>query len=160
MVNPLYKTTVRELEAVLPPRVVSQSLHEGLAALGKTAETSPTATRRASSATGAAAADAHPRRGAGGGGAARNSGTALRRAGADPQPRRAGAGAGAFAGGAKALNIYFEWSETQKFRAQLSLIEAEHAAGRDAGELIAAAQAQLGALQQNWATSSRCRRAS
>ena len=39
MANALYKAAVRELEAVLSPRLVSQALHEGLASTGKTAET-------------------------------------------------------------------------------------------------------------------------
>jgi len=151
MANPLYKTAVRELEAVLPPRVVSQSLHEGLVALGKTAETlsygdaerilRDRVLPRLTPTLGAARAEAALHE-------------ILGRLSGVPELTPAlslGAQAQALAllqAALKPFNIYFEWSETQKFRAQLSLIEAEHAAGRGAGELIAAAQVQLGVLQQ------------
>lgn len=38
MPNAVYTTILRELEVVMPPRVVSQSLNEGLSALGKSAD--------------------------------------------------------------------------------------------------------------------------
>ena len=39
MANTLYRAAVRELERLLSPRLASQSLHEGLAALGQSADT-------------------------------------------------------------------------------------------------------------------------
>src|SRR5690606_15164810 len=48
----------------------------------------------------------------------------------------------------KPYNLYFEWPEVQKLRAQLQLLEAEHEAGREAGTLLADAEAQLEAVSQ------------
>ena len=39
MANTIYRAAVRELERLLSPRLASQSLHEGLAALGQSADT-------------------------------------------------------------------------------------------------------------------------
>ena len=151
MANTLYKAAIRELEAILPPRLVAQSLHEGLSALGKTAETlTPgdveTILRgrvlpRMTLSRGAGPAQAVVQEMLGRLAQLPDEAPAVdlsHQAEAVRQLQEA----------AKPFNIYFEWSETQKLRAQLSLLEAEHTAGRDAGELIAAARAQLGVLQQ------------
>lgn len=153
MANALYRAAVRELETVLPPRVVSQSLHEGLAAVGKTADTlghdeAATIVRgrvlpRLTLSLGGAQAQAAV------------TGILERLAQVSAEPPAPALSLGTQARAIRLLqeslrpfNIYFEWSETQKLRAQLSLIETEHAAGRDASELIGAAQLQLGVLQQ------------
>lgn len=46
------------------------------------------------------------------------------------------------------FNMYFEWPEVQKLRAQLQLIEAEQAAGRESSRLLQEARAQFGTVQQ------------
>lgn len=157
MANPLYRAAVRELEAVLPPRLVSQSLQGGLSAVGKTADTvsssdAETILRgrvlpRLTQSLGEVQAQRTLQEIL-----ARLSQVPDEQVSDEPQPAL-GLGTQATAvqllqGSLKPFNIYFEWSETQKLRAQLSLIETEHAEGRDAGALIAAAQAQLGVLQQ------------
>lgn len=153
MANPLYRAAVLELEAVLPPRVVSQALHEGLAVVGKTAET-----LTSDDATAIMQRLMLPR-------LARSLGSDraqeavttilgnLARVPSEPQPPALSLGTQTQAltllqESLRPFNIYFEWSETQKLRAQLLLIESEHAAGRDASELIAAAQLQLGVVRQ------------
>ena len=152
MANTLYKAAVRELEAVLSPRLVSQALHEGLANAGKTAETltlqdaeailQNRVLPRLTSSLGEAKAKET---------AQGISGRLIEAAAGSAKALTMSAQArqiGLLQAAAKPFNIYFEWSETQKLRAQLSLIENEHAAGRSAAELLAAAQVQLGVLQQ------------
>ncbi|CAA9552893.1 MAG: hypothetical protein AVDCRST_MAG86-172 [uncultured Truepera sp.] len=153
MANALYKTTVHELEELLSPRLVSQALHEGLSAVGKTADTVSSKDAEAilrsrvlprlTSSLGEAQAQEILQ------------GLLERLSQVPDNPHTPPLSLGAQAQAVRLLrdslkpfNIYFEWSETQKLRAQLLLIEAEHAAGRDAGELIAAAQVQLGVLHQ------------
>ena len=153
MANTLYKTTVRELEAVLPPRVVSQSLQEGLSAVAKNADTlsyrdaesifQNRVLPRLTLLLGAARAEA-----------ARQE--ILERLSKLPDESELPAldlGAQAQAlrelqDALKPFNIYFDWRETQELRAQLLLLETENAAERNAGALVAAAQAQLGVLRQ------------
>jgi len=151
MVNPIYQAVVRELETVLPPRVVSQSLQEGLREVGKAPDAlsledaerllKAQVFRRLQTALSAEGAKEKVREILGRLEAAQST---------PPAPSlHAQARAIKELGGAlKPFNLYFEWGETQKLRAQLQLLEAEHAAGRDARELIGAARAQLGALQQ------------
>ena len=152
MANALYKAAVRELEAVLTPRLVSQALHEGLLTVGKTAETlSPGDAEtilqarvlpRLTLSLGEEKARETVKNISG-----RLTEVAIGSEKALSLSAQARA-IGLLQASLKPFNIYFEWSETQKLRAQLSLIEAEHAATRNAGELIAAAQLQLGVLQQ------------
>jgi hypothetical protein len=152
MANTLYKAAVQELETVLPPRLVSQSLQGGLSAVGETDDTVSRsdvetilrdwALPQLTQSLGAAEAQ-------------RTLQEILERLSQTPDVPQSASGLGTQATAVRLLqtslkpfNLYFEWSETQKLRAQLSLIESEHAEGRDAGALIAAAQAQLGVLQQ------------
>ena len=152
MANALYKAAVRELEAVLSPRLVSQALHEGLATVGKTADMltpgdaetilqSRVLPRLTTSMGEAKAKETVQDISAKLVQVAVGAEKALS---LSAQARAIGL----LQTSLKPFNIYFEWSETQKLRAQLSLIEAEHAATRNASELIAAAQLQLGVLQQ------------
>lgn len=154
MANTLYKALVRELETVLAPRVVSQALHEGLAALGKSADTLlvgdvetlllQRVLPRLSPSLGAEGAQDAVRA---------ILGRVSQRAepplpDLPPDLEAQTTTVRDLREALKPFNIYFEWSETQKLRAQLSLIETEHAAERDAGALIAAARLQLGVLQR------------
>ncbi len=152
MANALYKAAVRELEAVLSPRLVSQALHEGLATVGKTTDTltlqdaeailQSRVLPRLTASLGEAKAQETVQ-----GISAKLVQVAVGTEKALSLSAQARA-ISLLQTSLKPFNIYFEWSETQKLRAQLSLIETEHAATRNAGELIAAAQLQLGVLQQ------------
>ena len=153
MANTLYKATVRELEAVLPPRVVSQSLQEGLTAAGKNADTlaygdaenilKNRVLPRLTLSLGAERAEK-----------ARQE--ILERLAELPDESQLpvldlgaqGRALRELQAALKPFNIYFDWSETQKLRAQLAQLETEHKAERNAGALVAAAQAQLGALDK------------
>ena len=153
MANTLYKMAVRELEAVLPPRVVSQSLQEGLAAVGKNADTlsygdaesilQNRVLPRLTLSLGEARAQTARRE------------ILARLAELPDESELPALDLGAQARTLRALqeasrpfNIYFDWPETRELRAQLLLIATEHAAERNAGALVGAAQAQLGALQR------------
>ncbi len=48
----------------------------------------------------------------------------------------------------KRFNLYFEWPEVQKFRAQLQVIRSQHSAGKAAADLVKDAQNQLDALER------------
>jgi chromosome segregation protein len=48
----------------------------------------------------------------------------------------------------KRFNLYFEWPEVQKFRAQINVIREQHAVKRSVPELIKDAQTQLGTLER------------
>ena len=153
MANTLYKATVRELEAVLPPRVVSQSLQEGLSAAGKNADTlaygdaenilKNRVLPRLTLSLGAERAETARRE-------------ILERLAELPDESQLpvldlgaqGRALRELQSALKPFNIYFDWSETQKLRAQLHQLETEHKAERNAGALVAAAQAQLGVLQK------------
>lgn len=151
MANTLYQAAVRELERFLPPRVVSQALHEGLAALGKTSDTLTAADAitivqklmlpRLTRAQGSESAQE----------AVESILASLARIPVELptlSPKGQAQALELLQEALRPFNIYFEWSETQKLRAQLSLIESEHEAGQDASDLITAARAQLGVLQQ------------
>lgn len=152
MANAIYKAAVRELEAVFSPRLVSQALHEGLATVGKTPETLSTQDAEAilrsrvlprlTLSLGEEKAEETVR-------SILEQLVQVSVGSEKALSLSAQARAiGLLQASLKPFNIYFEWSETQKLRAQLSLIETEHAATRNAGDLIAAAQIQLGLLQQ------------
>lgn len=48
----------------------------------------------------------------------------------------------------KPFNLYFEWSEVQKLRALVQLLDTEHAAGNEASKLINDAREQLHVVEQ------------
>ncbi len=48
----------------------------------------------------------------------------------------------------KPFNLYFEWSEVQKLRALIQLLEVEQEAQREAGKLVADAREQLAIVEQ------------
>lgn len=48
----------------------------------------------------------------------------------------------------KPFNLYFEWSEVQKLRAQVQLLEDEHSQQHEATELVAEAHRQLATVRQ------------
>lgn len=152
MANPVYQATIEELEAVLSPRVVSRSIKEGLNQVGRTPDTAgiedmeqilksqvyrqlqlTMPVTRAKEAV----AEIIDR---------------LRQVSAGD-----GLGSGAAEGGLvrqgqelerlqealKPFNLYFEWPEVQKLRAQIQLLEADHSANRESPALLRGAVEQL-----------------
>ncbi len=155
--NPVYQTAVSELEAVLSPRIVSRALKEGLRQLGRSPEAADLADlekvmksqvyrqlqvmmpvtqaketvagilgRLASSAAGARLA------------------TEPGSNGLQAQGERLAT----LQRELKPFNLYFEWPEVQKLRAQAQLVDNDHAAGREAPKLLAEAEAQLAVVTQ------------
>jgi chromosome segregation protein len=61
---------------------------------------------------------------------------------------RQGAQLGPLEDGLKRFNLYFEWPEVQKFRAQLQVIRDQHAAGQLVGNPLKDAQSQLDQLER------------
>lgn len=160
MVNPLYQATVTALEAILSPRAVSRLLQEGLLQVGKTPETVSypdieiilkaqvyrqlqvampvVKAKEVIQSLLAQLSVVHP------------FGVTLT---GEPTaaPSSLKAQGEALDELKKALlpfNLYFEWPETQKLRAQLQLIETEQQAGRAAEALLKSSQGQLALLRQ------------
>ncbi|HLU82620.1 MAG TPA: hypothetical protein VKZ43_04405, partial [Trueperaceae bacterium] len=154
MTNDVYQSAVQELEAILSPRVVSRSLKEGLRQLGRSPETADLPTieqilkvqvyRQLQVSMPVTEAKT----------AVNDIVERLRKVNA--QQSQVGAQAAASAGlGTQAerlerlqvalrpFNLYFEWPEVQKLRAQIQLLETEHASGREAHDLGLDAESQL-----------------
>ncbi len=155
MTNAVYQKTIAALEEVLAPRIVSRSMQEGLAQLGKTPESVElddietilksqiyrqlqiTMPVHQAKETVVALIDALKADASGAPG--------------KPQKSLAEQQREALEGLQLALrpfNLYFEWPETQKLRSQLQLVAVELEAGRDASKLITSARANLKALEQ------------
>lgn len=158
MTNAVYQATIAELEALMSPRVVSRSLQEGLRALGKSPlevdladveqilkgqvyrqlqVTMPVTEAKAKIVDIMerlrALDEAAPRRD-------RNA--------APPAPAQQSEGLEALEESLKPYNLYFEWPEVQKLRAQLQLLRREQEAGHDASRLLQEARAQLAAVER------------
>src|SRR5690606_10789834 len=154
MTNLAYQTAVEELEAVMSPRVVSRSLKEGLRQHGRSPDTVDVATLEeilkgqvyrqlqvtmpVTEAKATVASIVERLREVG------ESKPAPPRGGLEDQAERIQR----LQQSLKPYNLYFEWPEVQKLRAQLQLLESEHEAGREAGTLLADAEAQLEAVTQ------------
>src|SRR5690606_12857331 len=157
MTNVLYQTAVQELAAVLSPRVVSRSLKEGLRQHGRSPDTADLpvmeqilkaqvyrqlqVTMPVTEAKTAVA----------------NIVERLREL--DPSSASAASGEGSalevqaerlerLQTALKPFNLYFEWPEVQKLRAQVQLLEAEHESGRESYALGDDAEAQLELVMQ------------
>lgn len=156
MINAVYQATVSELETVLSARVVSRSLNEGLKQVGKTPDSVDVADmetilkshiyrqlqvampveqakekitgilEQLSAMAGEAPSD--------------EAGNAM----LEQQQR----GIDDLQEAMRPFNLYFEWSEMQKLRAQIQLIETEHEGGREASQLINSARSQLELVKQ------------
>lgn len=156
MTNAIYQATVEALEAYLPPRVVSRSLQEGMKLAGKTPATigysdiekilkaqvymqlQVTMPVTQAKATVQQMLERLKQF---------KGDTPLPEASAPPQADQ-GAQLAQLRELLRPFNLYFEWPEVQKLRALIQLIEAEHAAERDASKLIADAKAQLEMVEQ------------
>ncbi|HET8986091.1 MAG TPA: hypothetical protein VFN03_10065, partial [Trueperaceae bacterium] len=154
MTNDVYQSAVQELEAVLSPRVVSRSLKEGLRQLGRSPETADLATieqilkvqvyRQLQ--VSMPVTDAKT--------AVNDIVTRLRQLNAQQSSTvTSGSASAGLAAQAERLerlqvalrpfNLYFEWPEVQKLRAQIQLLETEQGSGREAHALGQDAEAQL-----------------
>ncbi len=157
MTNPVYQATIEELEAVLSPRVVSRSVKEGLNQVGRTPETADISdiekilksqvyrqlqlTMPVTKAK-EVVAEMIER---------------LRQVDADGGPTGATAEGGLEAQGKelerlqealRPFNLYFEWPEVQKLRAQIQLLEDDHKANRQSPALLRGAGEQLQIVMQ------------
>ncbi len=152
MANSVYQATIEQLEGVLSPRVASQSLQEGLKKLQKTPDTVTAEDietilkaqvyrrlqvtlppEKAKEAVENLLEGLH---------------SAPKKAAAKVDLQGQAQAIKNLKDALKPFNLYFEWPETQKLRAQLQLLEMEQEAGRDAHELMDEARAQLGVLEQ------------
>jgi len=154
MTNLVYQTVVEELEAVLSPRVVSRSLKEGLRQHGSSPDAVDVATLEqilkghvyrqlqvtmpVTEAKSTVAGIVERLRELGDvKGSAGVSGLEAQRERLERLQQAL-----------KPYNLYFEWPEVQKLRAQLQLLEADHEAARESGALLADAEAQLEVVAQ------------
>ena len=147
--NPVYQAVVEELEALLSPRIVSRSLKEGLRQQGRSPDTVDVATIEAilkaqvyrqlqvtmpvTQAKDAVTRIVDRLRDLEGQGQAAGGGYSL--AAQEQELER-------LQGALRPFNLYFEWPEVQKLRAQIQLLEAEHEAGRESYVLAQDAAAQ------------------
>ncbi len=154
MTNAAYQAVIRELEQLLPPRVVSRTLKDGLAAVGRTSEDvtlkdleellrGPVlrqlqallpAGRAEEAVAGILDRILDP------------DSPALHQTPAFEQKVR-----GELAElreNLKPFNLYFEWPEVQKLRAQLQLLEDEADAGGEVASVLSEARDQLALLRQ------------
>ena len=157
MTNPVYQATIEELEAVLSPRVVSRSIKEGLNQIGRTPDTAgiddiekilksqvyrqlqltmPVTKAKE------VVAEMIER---------------LRKVEGDEGITATTAEGGLEAQGRelerlqealKPFNLYFEWPEVQKLRAQIQLLEDDHKANRQSPALLRGASEQLQIVMQ------------
>lgn len=167
MTNPVYQTAIEELETVLSPRVVSRSVKEGLNQVGRTPDTvalsdmerilkeqvyrqlqlTMPVTRAKETVTGVlerlrevSARSGEPANG----GAPQTTGGAAQTGGLAEQEEELKRLTEAL----RPFNLYFEWPEVQKLRAQIQLLTAEHEAHREAPALLADATFQLDVVIQ------------
>ena len=178
MTNPLYQAVIRELEQLLSPRVVSRLLKEGLNQQDRSPETvaladveeilkgpvyrqlqvvmqadqakqeiaevlerltevveGPQAPVEPVAADGAAA------------GGSEDDGASVPTASAATLERQADELL-ALQAALKPFNLYFEWPEVQKLRAQVQLLQERHLQDHEAPDLVAEAHRQLSAVRQ------------
>jgi chromosome segregation protein len=156
MTSTVYQATVEELEALLSPRVVSRSLQEGLKLMGKSPDTvdfndlekilKAQVYRQLQVAMPVSEAKT------------RINDIIVKLKGLEEETVRNTSSkqdlalqATAFADlkdKLKPFNLYFEWPEVQKLRAQISLLETEQSNKRLADRLIADAREQLRLVEQ------------
>ncbi|MEJ2359133.1 MAG: hypothetical protein P8Y13_13790 [Deinococcales bacterium] len=156
MSNQVYQSTVEELETILSPRVVSRSLQEGLRQLGRSPDTVDYAAvekilkaqiyrqlqvtmpvtqakQKIEDILGRLKGVADEA------GADENADAGLARQGERLEQLR---------DALKPFNLYFEWPEVQKLRAQIQLLETEQESEREAASLADDAEAQLRVVEQ------------
>ena len=155
MTNSVYQQTVQALEAILSPRVVSRSLQEGLKQVNKDpASVTPSDIekilkaqiyRQLQVSMPVTAAKEKIKEILDGLTDLQNDAPQAGRSTVTETHRQAMEDLQA---ALKPFNLYFEWPETQKLRAQLQLLESELEAGRDVSKLLSGARSQLQTLEQ------------
>ncbi|MGL4611818.1 MAG: hypothetical protein ACRCYY_19425 [Trueperaceae bacterium] len=156
MISTAYQTTVEELEALLSPRVVSRSLQEGLKLIGKTPDSVEypdlekilkaqvyrqlQVTMPVSEAKTRINDILHK---------LKDLEEAQTRHLSSQQDLEAqGVALDDLKEKLKPFNLYFEWPEVQKLRAQINLLETEHQQNRSADKLVSDAREQLKLVEQ------------
>lgn len=157
MTTSVYQAAVMELESVLSPRIVSRALKDGLRQLGRTPETAdlsdiekvmksqvfrqlqvmmPVTQAKETVAT----ILEHLTGSSVGAGYSESASEASLEA---VSQRLA-----TIQAELRPFNLYFEWPEVQKLRAQVQLVDSEHGAGRSALAVLQEAEEQLGVVKQ------------
>ena len=156
MTQTVYQTTIKELESVLNPRVVSRSLNEGLKQIGKTPETVSfqdiekilkahvykqlQVTMPVTLAKNEIIAILNRIKA--------TVGDSAIQAQASAESSQQKKQLDIIKEALKPFNLYFEWPEVQKLRAQVQLLESDREAGRDLGNLLLDANTQLEIVKQ------------
>jgi hypothetical protein len=164
MTNPIYQATVIELEALLSPRIVSRTLREGLRQLGRSAEdvqyeelekilkqkfyhqlqvTMPVTEAKQKIVT-ILSRLKEEEAGAQRGGTAQTPSQELENEALSAQR----ATLDDLDSSLKPFNLYFEWPEVQKLRAQIQLLRDEQEAGNEAPQLVREARNQLKIVEE------------
>ena len=152
MTNPVYQATVAALETLLPPRVVSRTLQEGLQAVAKTPATvqygdvnkilKVQVYRQLQASMPVTEAKVKLQEVL----------EKLKTTHGAPSPEDAHLSQTAaledLRAGLKPFNLYFEWPEVQKLRAQLHLLKNEQKAGRETSRLLDEARQGLATVEQ------------
>ncbi len=156
MTSAVYQATIEELEAILSPRVVSRSLQEGLQSVGKSPQNVAYADlekilkaqvyRQLQVAMPVTEAKTR----------VADILDKLKQLEADEITRsevgktleQQASSLSFLKDRLKPFNLYFEWSEVQKLRALVQLLDAEHTAGREANKLVNDARDQLRLVEQ------------
>ncbi len=156
MTSAVYQATIEELEAILSPRVVSRSLQEGLQSVGKSPQNVAYADlekilkaqvyRQLQVAMPVTEAKTR----------VADILDKLKQLEADEITRsevgktleQQASSLSFLKDRLKPFNLYFEWSEVQKLRALVQLLDAEHEAGREANKLVNDARDQLRLVEQ------------
>ncbi len=154
MTNAAYQAVIRELEQVLPPRVVSRSLKDGLAYLGRTPE-DVTVADLETLLRGPMLRQLQALLPAG---KAEEAVAGMLERILDPEERllhqtpafgeKIRTDLAELNAALRPFNLYFEWPEVQKLRAQLQLVEEEAESGSEVAGLFAEARDQLGVIRQ------------
>ncbi|MCA9837841.1 MAG: hypothetical protein KC422_13065 [Trueperaceae bacterium] len=156
MTRSVYQATIEELESILSPRVVSRSLQEGLRSVGKTPQSVTyddlekilksqvyrqlqvaMPVTEAKTRIGDILAKLH-----------QLEQEAIEKTEIGKVLEQQASSLHFLKERLKPFNLYFEWSEVQKLRALVQLLDAEHEAGREASKLVNDAREQLNLVEQ------------
>ncbi len=156
MTRSVYQATIEELESILSPRVVSRSLQEGLRTLGKTPQTvtyddlekilKSQVYRQLQVAM--PVTEAKIRIGEILGKLHQIEQEAIKKTEIGKVLEQQASSLHFLKERLKPFNLYFEWSEVQKLRALVQLLDTEHEAGREANKLVNDAREQLNVVEQ------------
>ncbi len=156
MTSSVYQTTIEELESILSPRVVSRSLQEGLRSVGKSPQTvvyddlekilkgqvyKQLQVAMPVSEAKTLIGDILNR-------LKQLEEEELKKSQIGEALDQQGSNLAFLKERIKPFNLYFEWSEVQKLRALIQLLDTEHSDGREANKLVNDAREQLHVVEQ------------